>query len=153
LGFDPPSGPALLDQLMSALAEDVLEITPGLAKRLHSAITTAFKDTELGNALDVLHPLAMLQADNKLARPEDVLASRVAIDPATGTCPKTGVTLRLITLDDNARQQLKKGLLELCTSESQKFKKKTFRGRPPPNYQPSGPTGDEELERFLRWLE
>ena len=153
LGFDPPSGPALLDQLVSALAEDILEITPGLAKRLHSAISTAFKATEHGNALEILHPLAMLQVDNRLARPEDVIASRIAIDPATGICPKTGVTLRLITLDDNARQQLKNGLLELCTTESRKFKKKAHRGRPPPQYQPTGPTGDEELQRFLGWLE
>jgi hypothetical protein len=153
LGFDPPSGPALLDQLVSALAEDMLEITPGLAKRLHSAISTAFKDTEHGNSLQILHPLAMLQVDNRLALPEDVIASRVAIDPFTGTCPKTGVTLRLITLNDNERQRLKNGLLKLCTSESKKFQKDMQRGRPAPNYKPRKPTGDVELQRFLGFLE
>ena len=153
LGFDPPSGPALLDQLVSALAEDFLEITPALAKRLHTAMIKAFKNTEIGRNLEELHPLAPLQQDNETGRPGDVLASRVEIDTNTGICPKSGARLRLITLDQQQRHKLKGGLLELADTQFKRFhKNKPLQKKPRDNDRPPV-NPQEQMNVFLAWLE
>lgn len=150
LGFQHPSGPGLLDELLTMLAEDVLEITPGLAKRLHTAVTKAYKDTERARNLEELHPLAPLQLDNKEAGAGDVIASRVKIDASTGACPKSGAQLRLICLTYEQRLQLKRGLMQIAGKQQKQFNKKWKPGE-------SHPTADDRpeklLEHFSDWLE
>ena len=148
LGFNHPSGPGLLDELMSMLAEDVLEITPGLAKRLHTAVTKAYKGTEHAHDLEDLHPLAPLQLDNKDAGANNVIASRVLIDASTGICPKSRAHLRLISLSYEQRHQLKRGLMQVAgkqkkTLDMKSSKKKTYFKADP----------ERLIENFSVWLE
>ena len=146
LGFDPPSGPGLLDQLVSMLAENVTEITPGLAKHLHTAMTSFLKDTEHSKSLRELHPLAPLLLDNEQASPDDALASRVSIDVTSGICPKSGARLRLINLAPSERLQLKTGLLNLAKTQSQEYAKRRW-------VRDVETSPDLKLEEFSNWLE
>jgi hypothetical protein len=150
VGFKFPSGPGLLDELVSMLAEDVLEITPGLAKRLHTAISTAYKDTEHARDLEELHPLAPLQLDNKGASADNVIASRLSVDASTGMCPKSGARLRLITLSYEQRLQLKRGLMEVTRRQQKEYEKKRKPGRASPQKRRGA---EELLEMFSNWLE
>jgi pentatricopeptide repeat protein len=152
LGFNPPCGPGLMNQLVTALAEDVIQVTPALAKRLHTAMTKAFKNDDRGRNLEALHPLAPLLPDNTKEEAgdiEEVIACRVEIDTTTGICPKTGARLRLINLVGPERQKLKDGLLDLSEKEHARFTKnwkKRDNGRPPM-------VPREQLEKFSTFLE
>ncbi|KAI2513845.1 Protein-only RNase P [Fragilaria crotonensis] len=150
VGFKYPSGPGLLDELVSMLAEDVLEVTPGLAKRLHTAISVAYKDTEHARDLEELHPLAPLQLDNKEVGADNVIASRVSVDANTGVCPKSGARLRLITLSYEQRLQLKRGLMEVTRRQNKEYEKKRKPGRPGPKNKRGA---EELLENFANWLD
>jgi hypothetical protein len=148
LGFNHPSGPGLLDELMSMLAEDVLEITPGLAKRLHTAVTKAYKGTEHAHDLEDLHPLAPLQLDNNDAGANNVIASRVLIDASTGICPKSQAHLRLISLSYEQRHQLKRGLIQVAEKQDKAMELRGWRKK---KYRRATP--EVLLENFSVWLE
>jgi hypothetical protein len=109
-----PAGPSLLDQLVENMAADALDINSALARRLYGAFEAAFRGTLAAQNIAELHPLAPLPVDNSPASAKDLVVSRVAIDTQTALCPRTGARLRLITLENQEREQLKASLIELA---------------------------------------
>lgn len=148
VGFTPGFGPELLNKLVAALAEDVLEITPALAKRLYSATEKAFKNSTPGRNLEEMHPLAPLQVNNTPADPDEVIASRVEIDTSTGVCPKSEARLSLIKLDRPQRERVKAGLLELVSKEYERFNRNSQFKRKAHQTNP-----EEQMKKFANFLE
>ena len=140
LGYSPCSGPQLLDQLVAAMADDVLEITSASARRLYSAFELANRGSH--NEIPELHPLAPLQLCLDAARPDQIVASRVAVNTTSGECPRTKATLRLINLDAAQRTRLREGLLSIAQVEFKEFNKCT-----------DGDKAAIELDKFAAWLD
>lgn len=115
LGYRYSSGPKLFDLLASELAENSVEISASSAKRLYNTLSSG----SYGKAFKPLHPLQSLEVCNDEATPIELVASRVALDKKTGKCPRVGVQLRLINLNADQKQQLKKGLQFLAKSAYQ----------------------------------
>jgi len=120
-GFRYSSGPKLLDELLTNLAEDVLEISSALAKRLHTAIQKGFHDKRGGENLEEQHQLAPLSEENEPAEADEIIASRVIINKYTGVCRRSGARLRLIKLSELEGQELKSKLLALANKEQKSF--------------------------------
>jgi hypothetical protein len=136
LGYDSPSGPKLFDRLAEELASDALEISAAAAKRLYNALLKGFGD----HTLRPLHILQSLEVCNEPAEPSEFVASRVSLDANTGQCPRTGVRLRLINLDDQQKEKLKEGLLYLAATAYMERGGK------------NGSAAEENLRNFGEWL-
>ena len=141
IGYSPCSGPMLLDQIVTAMSDDVLEITSASARRLYSAFETANRLGPPERRMPELHPLAPVQPCSDAASPDQVVASRVSINTSTGECPRTKATLRLITLDSTQRGQLQRGLFSISRQEFKSFNKHS-----------DGEKAVFELEKFAYWL-
>lgn len=112
LGYDPPCGPKMFDRLAEELAGDALEISAAAAKRLYNALIKGFDC----RTRKPLHVLQSMEVCNEPAEPSELVASRVSLDTSTGQCPRTGVRLRLINLDDQQKERLKEGLHYLAST-------------------------------------
>ena len=141
IGYSPSSGPVLFDQILTAMADDVLEITSASARRLYSAFETANRLDPPELRMPILHPLAPVQPGSDAASPDQVVASRVSINTSTGECPRTKATLRLITLDSEQRDKLQRGLFSISREEFKSFNKLS-----------DGEKAVLELEKFAHWL-
>eukprot|EP00536_Pseudo-nitzschia_multiseries_P012511 jgi/Psemu1/244626/estExt_Genewise1.C_4820012 len=129
LEYSKHHGPALFDALASELAEHSIEITSASAKRLYNAFQRGFEghnhndpnDNSNSNNYNLrrLHLLESLRTDNDLARPDELIVSRVKIDASTGLCPRSGSRLRLINLDSAQKQRFRDGLSHLVSSSYQ----------------------------------
>ena len=150
LGYNHNSGPELFDELLSEMSDDILEISSASARRLYNAIAEGFQsegasENEQNNKLKPIHSLGGLVTDNDKARPNELIASRVAVDATNGICPRSGVKLQLINLEPAHRRQLHKSLLELSNSRFEEFSNFTV-----------GETDDyasKNLNSFAQWLE
>ena len=134
LGY--PSGPKLFDRLAEELALDALEISAAAAKRLYNALLKGF-DIKTQRPL---HVLQSLEICNVPAEPSELVASRVSLNVNTGQCPRTGVRLRLINLDDEQKERLKEGLHYLAVTA---YKERSGK---------DGYVAEENLRRFGDWL-
>ena len=114
LGYSALSGPKLLDEIVNAMARDISEMPLTLAKRLYNALAEGFP----GSKLEASGSLAPLKLTSEKAARKELIASRVLIDPATGKCPRSGVTLRLIHLTTDEKVKLKETILSLASSAS-----------------------------------
>jgi hypothetical protein len=153
LGFKSLSGPGLLDELMTLLSENSLEITPGLAKRLNTAVYRGFKDFEssAGEKLEELHLLAPLQLCGTVAGPNDIIANRVKIDSTTGLCKTTGSRLKLMKLTDSQRKELQNGIIQLSALQKAQYEKKHVHTQDKTKKRPSEQR-EQELNKFVSWL-
>ena len=140
IGYSPSAGPLLLDQVISDMAEDVLEITSASARRLYSAFELSSRGTP--QQLHTLHPLAPVQLSLDAAGPEEIVASRVTVNQSTGQCPCTKATLRLINLDSEQRARLREGLINIAKAEFKSF-----------NQSSDGDKAGLALESFADWLD
>jgi hypothetical protein len=136
LGYASPSGPKLFDSLAEELAGDALEISAAGAKRLYNALLKGFDD----HTLRPLHVLQSLEGCNEPADSSELVASRVSLDSNTGQCPRTGVRLRLINLNDKQKEKLKDGLHYLAAT--------AYKERGGKN----GSAAEENLRDFGDWL-
>lgn len=105
------AGAKLFDDLVSEMSKDFGDIKLTDAKRLYDGFATGFP----GGGLHDTTSFAPLQPDYRLAADSDLIVSRVTIDTTTGTCPRSGVTLRSIELQEDDRERLKEGALKLAT--------------------------------------
>jgi hypothetical protein len=141
LGYSHASGPLLLNQLASELADNTIEISAASAKRLYSAFQKGYRDSEMAQDLKPLHVLEPLKTNNDRAATNELIVSRVTLDETTGQCPRSGVQLRLINLDDGQKQQLQEGLVYLAsTSYEERHLRKNDKAK-------------DSLDRFTRWLD
>jgi hypothetical protein len=136
LGYEQASGPELFDRLAEELANDAVEISASAAKRLYNGLLNGFD----GHDLKHLHLLQSLAVCNDAAATTELVASRVTLDETTGRCPRTGVHLRLISLDDAQKEKLKEGLQFLAKSA---FEERTGK---------DGSQAEQNLKDFGVWL-
>ncbi len=148
LGYSEPCGLALFDELVTEMAEDVLEITSASARKMYNALAVGFKDQHAGRNLQEMHSLAGMRVFNDPSEVDEVVASRISVDHETGMCPRTKAKLRLVMLDDGQRKQLRQSLSQLAASETAKFAKGNKRKQ-----QEDAQRAIEEMTRFADWLE
>jgi hypothetical protein len=109
---DSYRGPMLFDFLLSQMADDVLEITSASARRLHNSLLQGFQNTNYAKNTTLIHSFTNMRYENELAKPNDLVVSRVAIDEKTAICPRTAVKLPLILLNDSQKAQLRSSVLK-----------------------------------------
>jgi hypothetical protein len=146
LGYYSASGPGLLDELVAEMKKDIIEISSATARRLYNAFAEGFPDSGL-ERLTSLAPLQM--NDETIGQDEDILADMVPIDPFTGKCSRTGVTLRLEQLSEIQAASLKDGVMQLAKDRQNQFinelsKHKQVDRRGEAEYR---------LYSFFRWLD
>jgi len=141
LGYNHSSGPLLFDELMMEMSEDVLEITSASARRLYNAFATGFQEH---SNLQPIHSLGGLATENIEARPDELIASRVTVGETTATCPRSGVKLNLIKLEDHQRTQLQNSLLQLSTNSFEEFAQ---------NNRIDTDYAAQQLNKFADWLD
>ena len=146
LGYSVGSGPQLFDEIATEMSREILEIPMVAAKRLYNALAAGFPDKEL----EVTSSMTPLKLSEEEARENELIASRVRIDPQTGLCPRSGASLRLIHLADSEREQLKRSILELARSSQTKFEQKHKIRR---TKHVKSVRADEGLETFLQALD
>ena len=119
LPYSVRCGPELFNILASELAEHSIEITSASAKRLYNAFQRGFQGDDPSKNLKQLHLLESLRTNNDLAKPDEMIASRVRINESTGKCPRSGAQLRLINLDSTQKKRFQEALLYLVSSSYQ----------------------------------
>ena len=148
LGYSEPCGLALFDELVTEMAEEVLEITSASARKMYNSLAIGFKDQRAGRNLQEMHSLAGMRVFNDPSEDDEVVASRISVDHETGMCPRTKAKLRLVMLDDGQRKQLRQSLSQLAASETAKFAKGNNRKQ-----KEDAQRAIEEMTRFADWLE
>lgn len=142
------SGPKLFDEIVTHMMDDLVEISE------ESAIMLA-KDFQVGFGTAGEHvsscevPQCSEISDGNERNEGSLFVGRVAIVASTAKCPCTGAKLRLLTLDEDQRQQLNKTLLEMAATQQQEFgahKKKESKHK-------SSQQAEKELRKFGEWLE
>ncbi len=144
LGLHNESGPELFDELVSEMADDVLEISSASASRLHNALAIGFKDRP-ENKLKEMHPLASMPVSRQPAESNEVVACRIKLDRSSGICPVTEAQQRLLVLEPSQRRQLHEDLLSLSREQFSKFAGKRDDETPE--------RAAEELQKFSDWLD
>jgi len=153
LGYTYSHGPQLFDELVTEMANDVLEISSSSARRLCNSLAIGIQ-SEAGNeedngvivsVLKEVHPLKSIPLSRQPASNNEVVASRVSLDRSTGLCEVTNAQQRLIILEPDQRVQLHDDLLNLSTEQSAKFA--GTRANDDPN------RAREKLEEFSDWLD
>ena len=141
LGYSTDHGPELFDKLASEMADVAIDLSSASVKRLYTAFQVGFEGTGEAYKLKRLHLLEPLDSCNVKADPKQLVASRVHLDESTGLCPRTGAQLRLLSLNAEQKQQLRKGLMYLSSTlyEERHLKKNSF--------------ARDQLFNFERWLQ
>ena len=142
LGYSVASGPGLFDELCSEMATEIIEVPEGSGKKLYNALARGFPDSGLKETTS----LAPLKVTDEKAAANELCVSRVRINPATGLCPRTGLKLRLIQLEEPQKEKLLQGILSLAgTNHTKHHQKLKNQGKQTP--------ANEKLMEFYRWLD
>ena len=113
------SGPALFDDIVGEMSEEIIEITPTSARRLYNALAKGFPT---GSGLKPVGTLESLKLNNNRAtNGEGVIANRVQIDRNMGICPRTGVKLSLKDLTEAQKETLKQGCRTLALERQESW--------------------------------
>jgi hypothetical protein len=140
LGYKNAAGPKLFDELVQEMATAIFEIPESATKRLYNALAVGVPNAGLSE--DGLSSLNLAQ---DIASDDELFASRVYINPSTGLCPRSGVKLRLIHLQDKEKKALVEKVMKLAVSVQGRFEdagKLSSRRR-----------SDEHLLNFYAWLD
>jgi hypothetical protein len=140
LGYKNAAGPKLFDELVQEMATAIFEIPESATKRLYNALGVGVPNAGLNE-----EGLASLNLVQDKASDEELFASRVYINPATGLCPRSGVKLRLIHLQEKEKRSLVEKVLKLAVSVQGRFEEAgKFSNRR---------RSDEHLVNFCSWLD
>ncbi len=141
----------LFDELFFSLSLKVSKLEYASAKELYNAMA-AFKsklEEHVDSATTSSHSLQLLSTEDipVLTRPakhNEVVAGRVRLDKATGTCPVTHVKLKFVSLEEHQRNELHSDLLVLAKERHAKS----------PEYKSteSIERAANELGKFSNWL-
>jgi hypothetical protein len=146
MGYSYSSGPGLFDELVTEMAEDVMEISSSGARRIYNAIAMCFKGEKSFDNIEPINTLARIKENNEKADDDEPILSRVTVEKTTGICPRSGVKLQLIKLEKDQQHQLHQSLLELS---KQKFEDYTAGS----NYGKNDDFAADQLNQFASWLE
>jgi pentatricopeptide repeat protein len=143
--FSATHGPELFDELVTEMANDILELSESAVMELSRGFRDGYNGTSANDP-----------AGNSMGPRTgsgDVVIQRVEI-PSTGICPLTGVKLRLLSLDDSQRQHVHDNLLEMARLQSQQFVSGSQnKVKVVSETETDVNIGYEELSRFSEWLE
>ena len=147
LGFSPAYGPALLDQLVSEMAEYVLEFTPECALLLQRSFLAGF-----GVGTKTLDEEESLAICTDTGGDTALVADRILVNETTAVCSTTGAHLRLIKLEGGQRQSVHDALLQMANMQYEVFSAKLEAMNQKvetvaDNY------AAEHLSSFAKWLE
>lgn len=152
-GFTVSCGPKFFDELVTEMANDVLELNNASAKVLYNGFAKGFQDLDKGNRLTLLSDTEDLLPWNEPAKNEEIVISRVSVNETTAVCPRTGVKLRLLKLGEEERHQVHDTLLEMASSQYEEFQVK-LKARHKQNMEEV--EGSEyavgKLSNFSKWL-
>ena len=161
LGYEYSCGPRLLDEIVSDMAENVLEISSASARRLSNSLASGSKDipkADSGNLHSVVsklkeaHPLAPMQVSKEAAPINEVVACRVLLDRSTGVCEVTGAQQQLILLGPDQRKQLHNDLIDLAGNQYTNYMKDIDLVRDKHAASDSANKATEQLQKFSDWL-
>ena len=161
LGYEYSCGPRLLDEIVSDMAENVLEISSASARRLSNSLASGSKDipkADSGNSHSVVsklkeaHPLAPMQVSKDAAAINEVVACRVLLNRSTGVCEVTGAQQQLILLGPDQRKQLHNDLIDLAGNQYTNYMKDIDLVRDKHAASDSANKASEQLQKFSDWL-
>ena len=130
---DETADPTLMNEILQALANDLLELDESSAESLLREFQQGFDKIKNGEQ----HTCCLA-------------ARRVSIDNTTALCPETGVKLQLFTLSQEQKQQLNDNLLQMAAVEHEEFFQK--RRKSSKKQHGNGTLALIELARFSDWL-
>ncbi|GAX09315.1 hypothetical protein FisN_32Hh011 [Fistulifera solaris] len=130
-------GRELWNQLVTGMAEDLLELTPAVAQQIAEGFLDAARSTE---------------AMEHVIQKDKLTIGRVQIDATTGKCPATGVTLRLMALTPSQRQQVHDTLLEMAGTQHEEYGAKLQARGKAMEEKRNGQYAQEQLRQFSDWL-
>ena len=146
-GFNHSHGPELFNEIVSLMANDVLEISSASARRLYNAFAVGFTKNKNTPQSQPIPSLASIPVSVEMAQPNELIVSRVLIDHNTGICPRSDVKLELIKLDSNQRKQFVNSILRVAKSQFEDFKAKTRKKWADNDY------ATRALRSFTSWLD
>jgi Pentacotripeptide-repeat region of PRORP len=147
LGYTHGSGPGLFNEIVAEMAREFFEISDGSAKKIYNAMAKGFPDS----ILEETDSLVPLRIQNNPASEKGLYANCVQINSKTGICPRSGVKLRLIQLEETEKEQLIKGILELARQQ-QELHTRRFKKKHPNNKDKEVIRADQHLVDFYNWL-
>ena len=146
-GSSSTSGPQLLNDLLEMMMEQVREIPTVSARRLYNAFAEGFPDA----GLEKLAPLSPLEIKQHPVREDEkVVADLVPINPYTGRCERTGVSLHLSPLTDEQVEKLKNAMYKVA-GQRQSHLVASYRRQGADLIPKLDAPG--KLQGFLRWLD
>jgi hypothetical protein len=146
-GFSVASGPGLLDEIASELAEEMLELTESAAKFMFDSFRLGFADDSDDIVSETDEVSQCLQLDERL------LVGRVRVNDTTAVCPESGAHLRLFTLNDSQRRHVHDTLLEMASSQHEEYGQALkARGKIREQDPRNGTYAIDELSKFSEWL-
>jgi len=113
---DEEYGPNLFDTLVSDMANNILELTEATFLDLTEAFRIGHRDH-----LNLMFIKSNDNSNKNNSFDTDVVMDRVEIPAENGTCPITGVKLRLLSIDDTQRQHVHDTLLEMARTSTEVF--------------------------------
>jgi hypothetical protein len=136
LGFTSGCGPQLFDEIVSKMADDLLELTEQSADRIFKAFMARFSDA----------PSLALNESSWTVN-GDIICGRVTVNGSSGICPATGARLRLFALDEVQRAHVHDQLLDMAATQHEDFGEK-FKEVAPRD----GQYAFAELSKFSSWF-
>mmetsp|Transcript_6199 Transcript_6199/g.11077 ORF Transcript_6199/g.11077 Transcript_6199/m.11077 type:complete len:571 (+) Transcript_6199:132-1844(+) len=113
IGYTHACGPKLFDEIASDMAAEALEITPECATQLQKALLSSASAHSTIAATSISSMEKQLPPTQIPAKHNELVASRVDLDPSTWICPVTETQQHLVSLDPIKKKQLHDDLLEL----------------------------------------
>lgn len=150
-------GPALLDAIMTEMADDLLELNMTAAVKLYRALHHAWisSDQENDDGLPDTLPAATQSSSSSSSL---ITLGRVTIDSSTRACNVTGAKLRLFALTAEQRTRVHDTLLEMASTQHEDFAAKMQernkkKKRPIMALEASrGEYALEQLALFAKWV-
>jgi len=153
LGYRASRGPALMDELVSEMAEDVLDISEESAMALRDGFAVGFGTSTTtspssGPGIGTMAPLTTRVGYRTL------VADRVAVDADTAICPATGATLRFMILDKAQRVHVHDTLLEMAREKSMEYTARlAAKGRSTADNAEKAEQATQILREFSEWMD
>jgi len=150
IGYSHGFGPDLLDQLLSDISADILEITNACVNRIRNSITVGFHGLDMAKNLSKIPYDCQLAPVTNIATNGELVASRVTVNNTSGSCPRTNVKLKLITLEKKHRDQIKETLLKMAGDQYEAFTLKLGKAK---KKELDQDFAKNELRKFLKWMD
>jgi len=153
IGFTHSCGPKLLDEIMTDVADDIIEISEEAASMLCreflAGSSSGTSDTITAGNTERGLPGAPRCSKNALHE-SDRAVGRVTIESTTGLCPSTGARLRQLTLTKEQRHHVCETLLEMAATQQKDYVGAKYQNRTKYKFSQAA---EEELKRFAEWLQ